>query len=210
MSDSISMNRLVQGDVGSGKTVIALYAMLLSVANQHQAVLMAPTEVLARQHASRLQTSLRGSQVEVELLTGSMPQRERSDLLERIALGTVDIVVGTQALLSDRVQFHKLGLVVIDEQHKFGVQQRAALRGSETQPHYLVLSATPIPRTLTMSVMGDLDVSVLREKPAGRAVVHTYLGKKEQEASWWSSCGQASSTGPTSLCNRGPCGTGER
>ncbi len=185
MSDSISMNRLVQGDVGSGKTVIALYAMLLSVANQHQAVLMAPTEVLARQHASRLQTSLRGSQVEVELLTGSMPQRERSDLLERIALGTVDIVVGTQALLSDRVQFHKLGLVVIDEQHKFGVQQRAALRGSETQPHYLVLSATPIPRTLTMSVMGDLDVSVLREKPAGRAVVHTYLGKKEQEASWW-------------------------
>ncbi len=185
MALQVPMNRLVQGDVGSGKTVVAQYAMLLAVAHRHQAVLMAPTELLARQHATRFQQSLEGSQCHVELLTGSMPAREKRDLLERIALGTVDIVVGTQALLSDSVKFAQLGLVVIDEQHKFGVEQRAALCDSRTQPHYLVLSATPIPRTLTMTSMGDLDVSILRDKPAGRAPVHTYLGKREQLNNWW-------------------------
>ncbi len=185
MSKTEPMNRLIQGDVGSGKTVVALYAMLLAVAHRYQAAMMAPTEVLARQHASRLKKGLEGSQVHVELLTGSLSQRERRELQERIALGTVDIVVGTQALLNEQVAFARLGLVVIDEQHKFGVQQRAALRGEKTQPHALVLSATPIPRTLTMTLLGDLDVTSLKEKPEGRAVVHTYLGAKEQQESWW-------------------------
>ena len=186
MQQTIPMNRLIQGDVGSGKTVIAQYAMMLSVAHRHQAAFMAPTEILARQHASRLSESLAGSQCHVELLTGTMQAREKRELLERIAIGTVDIVVGTQALLSEKVQFASLGIVAIDEQHKFGVEQRATLCDSRIQPHYLVLSATPIPRTLTMTAMGDLDVSVLREKPPGRAPVHTYLGKHEQMASWWS------------------------
>ena len=186
MKQTIPMNRLVQGDVGSGKTVIAQYAMLLAVAHRYQAAFMAPTEILARQHARRLSSSLEGSQCHVELLTGSMPAREKRELVERIAIGTVDIVVGTQALLSEKVQFANLGLVVIDEQHKFGVEQRATLCDSRIQPHYLVLSATPIPRTLTMTAMGDLDVSVLREKPPGRVPVHTYLGKLEQLPSWWS------------------------
>jgi ATP-dependent DNA helicase RecG len=185
MGQTIPMNRLLQGDVGSGKTVIAQYAMLLAVAHQQQAAFMAPTEILARQHAHRLSNSLAGSQCHVELLTGMMPAREKRELLERIAIGTVDIVVGTQALLSEKVQFANLGLVVIDEQHKFGVEQRATLCNSRLQPHYLVLSATPIPRTLTMTAMGDLDVSILRDKPPGRAPVHTYLGKQEQLASWW-------------------------
>ena len=185
MAKTVSMNRLIQGDVGSGKTVVALYAMLLAVAHRYQSALMAPTEVLARQHASRLSQSLKESHVEVGLLVGSLTTRERSELQERITLGTVDIVVGTQALLSENVQFANLGLVVIDEQHKFGVEQRASLRGTLTQPHYLVLSATPIPRTLTMTAMGDLDLSILRDKPEGRAKVHTYLGESSQKDSWW-------------------------
>ncbi|MDZ4848178.1 MAG: ATP-dependent DNA helicase RecG [Pirellulaceae bacterium] len=195
MRQTIPMNRLIQGDVGSGKTVIAQYAMLLAVAHQHQAAFMAPTEILARQHARRLTESLAGSQCHVELLTGSMQGREKRELLERIALGTVDIVVGTQALLSEKVQFAQLGLVVIDEQHKFGVEQRASLCDSRIQPHYLVLSATPIPRTLTMTAMGDLDVSILKEKPPGRAPVHTYLGKHDQFESWWSFVSKQVSSG---------------
>jgi ATP-dependent DNA helicase RecG len=186
MNRELPMNRLLQGDVGSGKTVVAVYAMLLAVAHHHQAVFMVPTEVLARQHASRMAESLQSSQVHVELLTGSMGQRERNELLERIALGTVDIVVGTTALLNERVEFNKLGIIVIDEQHRFGVQQRATLRTSRTQPHYLVLSATPIPRTLAMTAFGDLDVSIIKDKPQGRAVVHTYVGRADQMASWWS------------------------
>lgn len=186
MARTIPMNRLVQGDVGSGKTVVAQYAMLLAAAHRHQAAFMAPTEILANQHFERMSKSLAESRCHVELLTGSVQGRERRELLERIAVGTVDIVVGTHALLSDKVDFAQLGLVVIDEQHKFGVAQRAALKSDESQPHYLLLSATPIPRTLTMTAMGDMDVSILREKPPGRAPVHTYLGKPEQIASWWS------------------------
>ena len=186
LGQSIPMNRLIQGDVGSGKTVIAQYAMLLAVAHRQQAAFMAPTEILARQHVQRLSSSLSGSQCHVELLVGTMPAREKRELLERIAIGTVDIVIGTQALVSEKVQFANLAIVVIDEQHKFGVEQRATLCDSRLQPHYLVLSATPIPRTLTMTAMGDLDVSILREKPPGRAPVHTYLGKQEQLSSWWS------------------------
>jgi ATP-dependent DNA helicase RecG len=185
MAQDVPMNRLIQGDVGSGKTVIAQYAMLNAVASKQQAALMAPTELLARQHFTRLRQQLAGSQVMIELLVGSITQRERSELLQRIAIGTVDLVVGTQALLSEHVQFESLGLVVIDEQHKFGVQQRANLRESRMVPHYLVLSATPIPRTIAMTIFGDLDVSVLRDKPPGRATVHTYLGSTAQQAKWW-------------------------
>jgi ATP-dependent DNA helicase RecG len=185
MSRPVPMNRLIQGDVGSGKTVIAQYAMLNAVANKQQAALMAPTELLARQHYSKLSQQLRGSKVMVELLVGSLSQRDRNELIQRIGIGTVDLVVGTQALLSEHVQFASLGLVVIDEQHKFGVEQRATLRESRLVPHYLVLSATPIPRTIAMTVFGDLDVSILKEKPAGRATVHTYLGNHEQQEKWW-------------------------
>lgn len=185
MAQDVPMNRLIQGDVGSGKTVIAQYAMLNAVASKQQAALMAPTELLARQHFTRLRQQLAGSQVMIELLVGSITQRERTELLQRIAIGTVDLVVGTQALLSEQVQFESLGLVVIDEQHKFGVQQRANLRESRMVPHYLVLSATPIPRTIAMTIFGDLDVSVLRDKPPGRATVHTYLGSTAQQAKWW-------------------------
>jgi ATP-dependent DNA helicase RecG len=185
MQRTVPMNRLIQGDVGSGKTAIAHYAMLNAVANKHQVALMAPTELLTRQHYSNLVRQLAGSQVMVELLVGSLSQRERNEILQRIAIGTVDIIVGTQALLSEAVQFESLGLVVIDEQHKFGVEQRANLRHSRTVPHYLVLSATPIPRTIAMTIYGDLDVSVLRDKPPGRSSVHTYLGNAEQQTSWW-------------------------
>ena len=185
MAQEVPMNRLIQGDVGSGKTVIAQYAMLNAVASKQQAALMAPTELLARQHFTRLRKQLAGSQVMIELLVGSITQRERTELLQRIAIGTVDLVVGTQALLSEKVQFESLGLVVIDEQHKFGVQQRANLRESRVVPHYLVLSATPIPRTIAMTIFGDLDVSVLRDKPPGRATVHTYLGSTAQQGKWW-------------------------
>ncbi len=185
MAEEVPMNRLIQGDVGSGKTVIAQYAMLNAVASKQQAALMAPTELLARQHFTRLRKQLTGSQVMIELLVGSISQRERTELLQRIAIGTVDLVVGTQSLLSEQVQFESLGLVVIDEQHKFGVQQRASLRESRLVPHYLVLSATPIPRTIAMTIFGDLDVSVLRDKPPGRATVHTYLGSTSQQGKWW-------------------------
>lgn len=185
MAQDVPMNRLIQGDVGSGKTVIAQYAMLNAVASRQQAALMAPTELLARQHFTRLRKQLVGSQVMIELLVGSITQRDRTELLQRIAIGTVDLVIGTQALLSEQVQFESLGLVVIDEQHKFGVQQRANLRESRMVPHYLVLSATPIPRTIAMTIFGDLDVSVLREKPPGRATVHTYLGSTAQQDKWW-------------------------
>ena len=185
MTQDVPMNRLIQGDVGSGKTVNAQYAMLNAVASKQQAALMAPTELLARQHFTRLRKQLAGSQVMIELLVGSITQRDRTELLQRIAIGTVDLVIGTQALLSEQVQFESLGLVVIDEQHKFGVQQRASLRESRMVPHYLVLSATPIPRTIAMTIFGDLDVSVLRDKPPGRATVHTYLGSTAQQDKWW-------------------------
>jgi ATP-dependent DNA helicase RecG len=185
MSRPVPMNRLLQGDVGSGKTVVAQYAMLLCVANEHQAALMAPTEVLARQHFSSLQKSLGHSRVRVGLLVGSLTKRERSQVLESISAGEVDLVVGTQSLLSEDVQFKRLGLVIVDEQHKFGVRQRARLRRDSFQPHYLILSATPIPRTIAMSAFGDLDVSTIRTKPAGRAPVHTYLATPDQLDSWW-------------------------
>ncbi len=185
MAKSIPMNRLLQGDVGSGKTLVAQYAMLLCVASQHQAVLMAPTEILARQHANNLKRSLSDSRVRIGLLTGSLSRSERKDTLNQLSSGQVDLVVGTQSLLSEQVQFNHLGLVIVDEQHKFGVLQRAKMRREGIQPHYLVLSATPIPRTIAMSLFGDLDVSIIRTKPPGRSEVKTYVASAEQLASWW-------------------------
>lgn len=185
MAKSIPMNRLLQGDVGSGKTLVAQYAMLLAVANELQAVLMAPTEVLARQHFDNLQRSLAHSRVKVGLFIGSLSKGERQQVVDQVASGEIDLLVGTQALLSDSLKFKRLGLVVVDEQHKFGVIQRARLRGESYQPHNLVLSATPIPRTIAMTAFGDLDVSLIKTKPPGRAPVHTYLATADQLDSWW-------------------------
>jgi ATP-dependent DNA helicase RecG len=148
-------------------------------------VIMAPTEVLARQHLRTLTRDLRDSRVRIGLLTGSLGAAQRRETLAQIAAGGIDLIVGTHALLSESIEFAKLGLVVIDEQHKFGVQQRAALRRSGLDPHYLVMTATPIPRTVSMTWYGDLDVSTLREGPPGRTAVHTYLGTAEQRAGWW-------------------------
>lgn len=185
MARSVPMNRLLQGDVGSGKTVVAVYAILVAVAHQHQAALMAPTEILARQHFQTVDRLLSHSRVRRALLVGGLPAAERAALLERLAAGELDLVVGTQAVVQEGVRFHRLGLVVIDEQHKFGVRQRAALKEAGAEPHYLVMTATPIPRTLTMTLFGDLDVSVIKELPPGRKPVKTYLASPEQRSQWW-------------------------
>ena len=167
------MQRLLQADVGAGKTAVAVYALLVTIANQHQAVLMAPTEVLARQHMHTLDRYLAQSRVRRLLLTGGLTAKQRREALERIQAGEVDLVIGTQALLSEDVQFAKLGLVVIDEQHKFGVNQRGRIRKLGIDPHYLVMTATPIPRTVALTVFGDLDVSIIRQLPPGRQPVAT-------------------------------------
>lgn len=185
MSKQYPMNRLVQGDVGSGKTVVAQYAMLLAVAHKHQAVMMAPTEVLARQHYGTLTRALAQSRVRVGLLCGSLSAAERRDVLQKTAAGEIDVLVGTQALLYGDISFAKLGLCVIDEQHKFGVEQRRSLRQGGVAPHCLALSATPIPRTITMTMFGDLDVSTLKERPPGRGQIHTYLSHDGWRDRWW-------------------------
>ena len=168
------MNRLLQGDVGSGKTLVALMSMLLSVDNGYQACMMAPTEILARQHYATITKMLAGMEVKIAVLTGSSKAKERKAALEGIASGEVDILIGTHALIEDRVQFSNLGFVVIDEQHRFGVEQRARLWTKNLQPpHVLVMTATPIPRTLAMTLYGDLDVSVIDELPPGRRPIKT-------------------------------------
>ncbi len=172
MGRSKPMNRLLQGDVGSGKTVVALYAALLAVANKTQAAIMAPTEILAGQHFLSIERYLKSSQVKRLLVTGGLTGKKRAQLLKQIQGGAVDIVVGTVALLQEDMGFKSLGLIVIDEQHKFGVHQRAELRKAAT-PHCLVMTATPIPRTLAMTAFGDLDVSVIKHSPPGRGTVIT-------------------------------------
>ncbi|MCA9151764.1 MAG: DEAD/DEAH box helicase, partial [Planctomycetales bacterium] len=181
----VPMNRLLQGDVGTGKTAVAAYAMLLAVVHSSQAVLMAPTEVLARQHFNTLQSLLGQSQVRLAFLSGASTPKERKLLAEKLSEGQIDLLIGTQAVIWQDLQFHRLGLVVIDEQHKFGVVQRATLRQAETDPHYLVMTATPIPRTMAMTLFGDLEVSALRNTPPGRQPIHTYLGDAERRAGWW-------------------------
>ncbi len=179
------MNRMLQGDVGSGKTMVAVYAMLTAVAGGAQAALMAPTEILARQHAKTLASLLEASRVRHATLTGGMPKSERLELLARIESGAIDVVLGTHAVIQESVRFKNLGLVVVDEQHKFGVRQRAALRQGERSPHYLVMTATPIPRTVTMALFGNLDVSVLDALPEGRREVSTYLVEPHAQEKWW-------------------------
>jgi ATP-dependent DNA helicase RecG len=166
------MNRLLQGDVGSGKTVVALYAALLGVANGMQVAIMAPTEILAEQHSISIERYLRNSKVKRLLITGGLTGKKRTEVLGQIKNGEIDIIVGTVALLQEDIEFKELGLVIIDEQHKFGVEQRAQLR-KQTTPHCLVMTATPIPRTLAMTAFGDLDVSIIRHSPPGRGTIIT-------------------------------------
>jgi ATP-dependent DNA helicase RecG len=175
------MNRLLQGDVGSGKTVVALYAALLAVANKQQVAIMAPTEILAAQHFTSIERYLKDSAVRRVLLTGGLTGKARAEVMGEISRGHIDIVVGTVALLEKDVEFKKLGLVVIDEQHKFGVEQRAQLR-KQACPHCLVMTATPIPRTLAMTAFGDLDVSIIKHCPPGRGEVITrWVDKKDRQ-----------------------------
>ncbi|MFP5255003.1 MAG: ATP-dependent DNA helicase RecG [Acidimicrobiia bacterium] len=198
----VPMHRLLQGDVGAGKTVVAVAALLTAVQGGHQGALMAPTEVLAEQHLASIRPLLAGTTVPdngaslfgerpltVELLTNKVTGRERQRVLDALAAGEVDLLVGTHALIQEAVAFRSLGVVVIDEQHRFGVEQRAALRdkaGGGAVPDVLVMTATPIPRTAAMTVYGDLDVSVLRQKPAGRqTIVTTWARGEDEEAAVW-------------------------
>ncbi len=167
------MHRLLMGDVGTGKTVVALFAMLLAVENDFQAALMAPTELLAEQHKATLEVLLSALEIKPELLLGRQTAAEKSAVRKRIASGQARVIVGTHALLQESVSFHRLGLVVIDEQHRFGVEQRAALIGKGAAPDVLLLTATPIPRSLALTLYGDLDVSTLRQRPPGRGTVRT-------------------------------------
>ncbi len=168
------MNRLLQGDVGSGKTLVALMAMLIAIDNGFQACIMAPTEILAEQHLATINTFLEGMPVRTELLTGTVKGKRRKEVLEGLADGTVNILVGTHAVIEDTVRFSQLGIVVVDEQHRFGVAQRAKMWSkNDNPPHILVMTATPIPRTLAMTLYGDLDVSVIDELPPGRKPIAT-------------------------------------
>ena len=174
MCSGRQMNRLLQGDVGSGKTLVALMTMLIALDNGYQACLMAPTEILAEQHLQTIRDFLQGMDIRVELLTGIVKGKKRKEILDGLATGDIQILIGTHAVIEDPVTFHRLGVAVIDEQHRFGVAQRAKLWAkSENPPHVLVMTATPIPRTLAMTIYGDLDVSVIDELPPGRKPIQT-------------------------------------
>ena len=174
MNSGRQMNRLLQGDVGSGKTLVALMSMLIAIDNGYQACIMAPTEILAEQHLQTIADFLKGMDLRVELLTGVVKGKRREAVLQGLTTGEVHILVGTHAVIEDNVQFHRLGLAVVDEQHRFGVAQRAKLWAkSENPPHVLVMTATPIPRTLAMTIYGDLDVSIIDELPPGRKPIQT-------------------------------------
>ena len=171
----VPMNRLVQGDVGSGKTMVAAAAAVLSIQNGHQAALMAPTEILAEQHCKSLSKLLAPLGIRVSLLTGSLTPKQKQTVRDTIAAGDTDLIIGTHALLTDATVFHDLDLVIADEQHRFGVAQRSKLSGKGADPHLLVMSATPIPRTLALILYGDLDVSIVDELPPGRQPIETFL-----------------------------------
>ncbi len=178
------MQRLLMGEVGSGKTVVALYALLRAVEHGYQGALMAPTETLAEQHFATIQTLMPGAVVPLGLLTGSTPGRRRSELLGRLSTGELPLIVGTHALIEEAVQFARLGVAVVDEQHRFGVRQRAALDAKaigDERPHVLHMTATPIPRTLALAGYGDLDFTLLRELPAGRRPIKTHVCSSERE-----------------------------
>jgi ATP-dependent DNA helicase RecG len=174
MGSGKQMNRLIQGDVGSGKTVVALMSMLMAIDNGYQAAMMAPTEILANQHYATIQSLLGGMNIRVALLTGSVTKKNRKPIFEDLKNGEIQILIGTHALIEDTVEFKKLGIAIIDEQHKFGVEQRSKLwTKNEQPPHILVMTATPIPRTLAMTLYGDLDTSLIDELPAGRKPIST-------------------------------------
>ncbi|HEY6399768.1 MAG TPA: ATP-dependent DNA helicase RecG [Blastocatellia bacterium] len=175
MTSDKPMNRLLQGDVGSGKTIVAVQAMVVAIENGYQTALMAPTEILAEQHARNIRRWLANTTYRAELLTGSMKAKEKRGIQEAIASGDVDLIIGTHALIQDAVQFRKLGFAVVDEQHRFGVLQRAELRRRGVNPDVLVVTATPIPRSLAMTVYGDLEVSIIDELPPGRTPVSTHV-----------------------------------
>ena len=181
MGQARPMNRLLQGDVGSGKTVVALYAILIAIENGYQAVLMAPTEILAEQHYLVLLEMLAGIGIKPYLLTGSIKGKERSQIIDDITQGKARFVLGTHALIEEDIVFNNLGLVVVDEQHRFGVMQRAALVSKGANPDFLVLSATPIPRTLALTLYGDLDISIIKEKPPRRGQVITNIVKEKDK-----------------------------
>lgn len=184
MAGGRQMNRLLQGDVGSGKTLVALMSMLIAIDNGYQACMMAPTEILAEQHLQTLRDFLKGMNLRIELLTGIIKGKRRREVLGGLMDGSIHIVVGTHALLEDKVQFHRLGMAVVDEQHRFGVAQRARLWSkSKNPPHILVMTATPIPRTLAMTIYGDLDVSVIDELPPGRKPIQTLHKYDDQMSS---------------------------
>jgi len=174
MASPRAMNRLIQGDVGAGKTVVAMSALLIAVRNGYQAALMAPTEILAEQHYLGIRRTMESLGITVSLLSGSLPAKEKRAALASVASGETHIAVGTHALIQDDVVFHRLGLGVVDEQHRFGVMQRAALKQKGFSPDVLVMTATPIPRTLTLTVYGDLDVSIIDQLPPGRKPIKTH------------------------------------
>ena len=174
MEDERPMQRLLQGDVGSGKTVVATLSLLKAIENGYQGALMAPTEILAAQHYEGIRTVCANLGITIELLTGSSTKKEKECIYEGLADGRIQMIIGTHALIQEGVNFHNLGLVIIDEQHRFGVDQRARLQQKGTYPHVLIMTATPIPRTMTLSVYGDLAVSLIKEMPPGRKPVKTY------------------------------------
>jgi ATP-dependent DNA helicase RecG len=184
LAGTAPMQRLLMGEVGSGKTVVALYAMLRALESDRQAALMAPTETLAEQHFATLESLLAGAPVPIGLLTGSTPAARRRATLDRLASGELPLVVGTHALIERDVGFARLAVAVVDEQHRFGVEQRRALdgKGAGDAPHVLHMTATPIPRTLSLTAFGDLDVTALRELPAGRRPIKTWLAGEERRA----------------------------
>ena len=183
MKSQKTMNRLVQGDVGSGKTVVAVYAMLMAVNSGFQSSMMAPTEILAMQHYETIKEFISNANLNVslEILTGSVKPKEKQEILKRLKGGEIDIIVGTHALIEDKVEFDNIGLVVTDEQHRFGVRQRAKLSNKGKNPHILIMTATPIPRTLALMIYGDLDISIIDEMPPGRQkVITNIIGDKDK------------------------------
>ncbi|MGI6114176.1 MAG: ATP-dependent DNA helicase RecG [Mahellales bacterium] len=175
MKTDIPMNRLIQGDVGSGKTVVAVLCLLIAVNNGYQGAMMAPTEILARQHYETVTRITDGMGINTGLLTGNLTAAQREELLDKLARGEIDILVGTHAIIQDRVRFYRLGMIITDEQHRFGVRQRAVFAGKGQNPDVLVMSATPIPRTLAFILHGDLDISTIHQLPPGRKEIKTYV-----------------------------------
>ncbi len=181
------MNRLVQGDVGSGKTVVAQLALANAVLNGYQGAYMAPTEILAKQHYESFTEFFRDKDIKVEILTGSTRKKEGQEILERLSAGDIDILIGTHALIEDRVEFKKLGLVITDEQHRFGVRQRGKLNSKSENPDVMVMTATPIPRTLALILYGDLDISIIDELPPGRKAIETIAIEKNKRKKYYMS-----------------------